>query len=110
MIEVRKAEDPLLTSITRTIVDALDPEQVVLFGSRARGDYHGDSDYDLMVVMESDLQPADRAAAVHDLFLRRHWSMDVVVYTPAEIARWSNSVGTIAYTAVHEGHVVYERR
>ena len=40
----------LLDQIVRTIVDEVDPEQVVLFGSRARGDARPDSDVDLLVV------------------------------------------------------------
>ncbi len=32
------------------IVETVDPEQVILFGSRARGDAEADSDVDLVVV------------------------------------------------------------
>ena len=40
--------DGLLGELVRAIVAEVDPEQVVLFGSRARGDEREDSDVDLL--------------------------------------------------------------
>ena len=42
--------DALLDRMIRTLVAEADPEQVILFGSRARGDARPDSDVDLLVV------------------------------------------------------------
>ena len=43
----------LLQQMVDAIVDEVDPEQVILFGSRARGDSYKDSDVDL-IVLESE--------------------------------------------------------
>ena len=42
--------DALLDQMVQAIVAEVDPEQVILFGSRARGDAREDSDVDLVVV------------------------------------------------------------
>ena len=42
--------DGLLEQMVQAIVDEVDPEQVILFGSRARGEEREDSDVDLVVV------------------------------------------------------------
>ena len=42
--------DELLDGIVRAIVNEVDPEQVILFGSRARGDAREHSDVDLIVI------------------------------------------------------------
>jgi hypothetical protein len=48
------------------LVNAIQPEQIYLFGSRARGDNQADSDYDLMIVVPaSDLPPHRRAQHAH---------------------------------------------
>ena len=49
--------DAALAEMTRRLVDEFHPDYVYLFGSRARGDYHEDSDYDLMVVVPDDASP-----------------------------------------------------
>jgi hypothetical protein len=45
---------------------------------------------DIFVEMETDLHPLDRMRASDRLFRRRRWSMDVIVYTPAEVAEHQN--------------------
>ena len=42
--------DAILDRMIRTIVDEVDPERVILFGSRARGDARPDSDIDLLII------------------------------------------------------------
>ena len=44
------ASDALLERMVRAIVEEVDPEQVILFGSRARGDATAESDFDFIVV------------------------------------------------------------
>ena len=44
--------DKLLDQMVQAIVAEVDPEQVILFGSRARGDAREDSDIDLVVEAE----------------------------------------------------------
>lgn len=45
--------DPALARIIRRLVTAYEPEQIFLFGSRARGDPGPDSDYDLLLVVRT---------------------------------------------------------
>ena len=44
--------DGVLERMVETIVAEVDPERIILFGSRVRGDANADSDVDLMVVEE----------------------------------------------------------
>jgi predicted nucleotidyltransferase len=101
-----QAADPVLTSITRTIVERFVPERVLLFGSRARDEARHDSDYDLMIVIDD---PAgDRKAAIHEAIGREH-SVDVVVVTPERFEWARDDVGTLSYVVEREGRVLYDR-
>jgi predicted nucleotidyltransferase len=101
--------EPPVQEIVERIVAELHPRRVVLFGSRARGTPEPHSDLDLMVEMETPLRPPERTMPVDRLFGLRDWAMDVVVYTPEELQRAKDTVGTPAYTVVREGQTLYER-
>ncbi len=47
--------DPLLKKLTENIKHSLggNLKKILLFGSRARGDFHIDSDYDILILVEN---------------------------------------------------------
>lgn len=47
--------DPLLKKLTENIKHSLggNLKKILLFGSRARGDFHIDSDYDILILVET---------------------------------------------------------
>jgi predicted nucleotidyltransferase len=50
-------DDPILARVKRELVALYGPrlKQMLLYGSRARGDHRDDSDYDVLVVLEGPL-------------------------------------------------------
>ena len=77
--------EPPIGEIARKIAEAFRPRRIVMFGSRAKGNTSADSDLDLMVEMETQEPPAERARMIDALFGLRRWAMDLVVYTPEEV-------------------------
>lgn len=100
-------DDALIRHITDTIVAQLHPRRIILFGSQARGDAKPDSDLDLFIEMETP-NTRTSAVAIRRLFGLRDWAMDVIVYTPEQVARYTGQVGTMLYEAETEGRVLYE--
>ena len=103
--DVRKA----INEMVRRIVKEFDPEQVILFGSHARGTAGPDSDVDLLVVLpvrglKRDKQLEIRAA-LHDVRLPK----DIIVTTPEDFAWRKEIPGTIERPAAREGKVLYVR-
>lgn len=96
-----------IKAITERIADSCHPQQIVLFGSHARGNATEESDIDLLVVMESNLPPHKRNIALKRLFPRRTFSLDAFVYTPQEFLKYKDIPGTLAYTASHDGTLLY---
>lgn len=99
----------LLDEVVRRIVEAGNPEKIVLFGSRARGDFREDSDIDLLVVEESDLPRFKRSPKYLVATVGLFPAKDIVVWTPAEVARWANVPNSFAATTLREGKILYER-
>lgn len=101
----------LLKEMTRAVVEAVHPEQVLVFGSHARGDATADSDVDLLVV---EKEPFDLGRSRrHELRqIRRALSRfpvpkDVLVYSRDEVERWKASRNHIIRKAYREGKVLY---
>lgn len=105
----RERLDRALAEVVQQIVDAIDPERVILFGSMARGDVHEDSDLDLLIVKETDqpfLHRIDDVLMVLDTDV----PVEPLVYTPSELERLRDEGRDFIATILEEGRVVYERR
>lgn len=103
--------DPgLIAGIAEKIARRFNPVRIVLFGSRARGDARPDSDVDLFVEMESKFDQYERSAQVDQLFARRNWSLDVIVYTPQEVKKAIRQAGFVIDAIDEEGKVLYVRQ
>ncbi|MBM3334895.1 nucleotidyltransferase domain-containing protein [Candidatus Sumerlaeota bacterium] len=99
-----------IDGVISAIVENFSPEQIVLFGSYASDEPTPDSDLDLLVVMHTDLPRHKRAVPMHLLFRPVPCSMDILVYTPAEVAEWKGTVNHIITEAFRQGRIVYERQ
>lgn len=105
--------DTLLQQMVNAIVDEVDPEQVILFGSRARGDDRADSDVDFMVV---ESEPFGACRSRHGEMVKLYHALarfpiaaDVLVYSQADVAYWRDSLNHVLARALREGKVLYER-
>ena len=105
--------DALLDQMVQAIVAEVDPEQVILFGSRARGDAREDSDVDLVVV-EAEPFGKTRSRRLEAVRLWKSLSAfivpkDILVYSRDEVEYWRDSLSHVLARALREGRVLYER-
>ncbi|MBI2302247.1 MAG: nucleotidyltransferase domain-containing protein [Armatimonadetes bacterium] len=99
----------MVESMVERLVREFDPDQVILFGSRARGDARADSDVDLLVVMAAVESKREAALAMLLALEGFRVAKDVVVTTSAEYAARRDLVGSVEYPASREGRVMYAR-
>ena len=105
--------DALLDRMVGTIVAEVDPEQVILFGSRARGDAREDSDVDLIVV---EAEPFGPERSRHTEMVRLYHALagfrvgiDVLVYSQDDVEYWRDSLNHVLARALREGRTLYRR-
>ena len=105
----KEADADKIDKMVRRIAERFDPDQIILFGSHARGTARHDSDMDLLVVMPVTGSKRETRieirCALHDI----HVAKDIIVATPDEVERQRNIVGTIIRPALREGKVLYAR-
>ncbi len=99
----------VIDDITGRIVQEFDPVEVILFGSRARGEARPDSDVDLLVVLEEAPDPRQCAVAIQRALLDVRVPKDIIVATPRELAERGHIAGTVLRPALREGRVLYRR-
>jgi predicted nucleotidyltransferase len=103
-------DDHLLDEVVRRLVNAIDPDRIILFGSRARGDAKPDSDIDLLIVKETTEPIYRRAIPAYRALSGIGVPKDVICRTPAEIEDWSQVPTYITTRALKEGKILYEKR
>jgi predicted nucleotidyltransferase len=91
------------------IVDELHPDQLWLFGSRARGEAHEWSDWDFLAVVpdsspDADLDTVEVWRRLRDLRLQR---VEVFTMRRAEFEEWRRSLGTLAEIVASTGSLVH---
>ena len=99
-------EDPVRGIVAR-IAEAIHPERVILFGSRAFAESSPESDIDLVVVCKDEERPRDVQVAIHRLFRRPSFSLDVFVYRSGDFEVQRRVANTIAREAFEKGRVCY---
>ena len=100
-----------LQAIVDIIIRVADPEQIILFGSRARGDARPDSDVDLLII-ESEPFSAKR---IRRKEAGRLWlalanidvSKDLLLYSRDEVEARKDSLNHVVGRAIREGKVLH---
>lgn len=100
--------DPVLDEIVRRLVDALQPERIYLFGSRARGKTGRDSDYDLMVVVPQLTEPAYRLAQrAHSVLWGLGTAADILVWSREAFDSRLHLRASLPATILREGTLLH---
>ena len=97
-----------LAGIVERLAEAYEPDRIYLFGSKARGDYGPDSDFDLLVVVPDDA-PEDRKRS--RLAYERLWgtgtAADVLVWTRGRFESRAHLRASLPGTILREGRLLY---
>ena len=99
-----------IRAVAQLIAERFDPEQIILFGSHARGNAGSHSDIDLLVVLKSldgwprRGNPIRRAIAEKFIL-----PVDVLVTTPDRLSAQRENPYSFVNTALESRELLYER-
>lgn len=106
----RFVPEAALREIVKRIVDAADPERIILFGSAARGEMGPHSDLDLLVVKRGDYHHIRVAQQLYRCLRDLDYAKDILVATPEEVERYRECPALVIHPAIQEGRVLFERQ
>ena len=96
-----------IEEVVRRIVEAVKPEQIILFGSAVRGEMGPHSDLDILVV-KSGADHWGLSREIRRALRGVNAAVDLVVATPEDLERYRDSQPLVYKPALREGRVVYD--
>jgi predicted nucleotidyltransferase len=93
--------------MAKRVATRFHPQQIILFGSHARGEAGPDSDVDLLVVMPVRGPVRETRLAIRAALRDMPFPLDVIVTTPEDFAWRKKVIGAIEWAAAREGKILY---
>lgn len=98
-------------------IEQVNPYKIILFGSYANGNFHEDSDLDLMVILDSPKIAQNYGEKMENRLLVRKKiydlstkiPIDLLVYTKGEFDIISNNESSFCNEIQNIGKVIYEK-
>lgn len=108
------APNPVIDQLPRglldNIVSHLNPQKVILFGSRVNGESGPDSDWDLMIVVDDSTTQKDvNWRIMGDIRRGIRGAVDLIPVRESTFRDRSEIIGSLPSIAAREGVVVYDR-
>lgn len=100
----------LAVALKEALLDAYDPEAVILFGSLGRGDADEFSDVDLLLVMETDRDVKELSEEMTEYLSPLSEDKHIIVKTPGDFFLQRDIPGTIVFSALAEGRFLFEKK
>ena len=105
-------EKPDLEKVVDAVLAVCEPKAVILFGSYARGDIHGHSDLDLLVIRRTDFKSGEsRRKELGRVYRSGSQACaipkDILLLTNNEFLEWRYTSNHMAAVAWKEGRVLY---
>lgn len=105
---MRPTDDQKLHELVHRLRAALDPCEIYLFGSRAKGAAGSQSDYDLMVIIPDTTESLlERYRRVLPALRGFGAPVDVLIYTRSEWVEWSQKRHSIARAVRDSGILLH---
>jgi len=104
-----KADEGLLVEIVRKIVEAAQPDRIILFDSGAEGTMTQCGEIDLLVI-EGRFQEGEESILVRQALIDLDIPVDLFVTTPDRLEEIRRVIGDSSYLGHKYGRVIYENK
>jgi len=99
-------DEALIKEAGRRLSAAAPDADVILFGSRARGESRPDSDLDLLVIEPDFDRRGEEYGRLRKELRGLDVAIDLVIYRKLEAEKWGNVPGSFVHRVLGEGRVL----
>ncbi|CAA7602588.1 Nucleotidyltransferase domain protein [Acididesulfobacillus acetoxydans] len=100
--------DEMLNTLIGRIVQSINPDRIILCGSRGRGQEGPHSDYDFLILKRDIDNRRTLSQQLYRTFVDVPAAVDILVETPEKVEKHRDTQGFV-YAEAAKGRVVYER-
>lgn len=101
--------DKMLRQITSCVLRVSNPERIIMFGSYARKEADEDSDLDLLVIDQGNLDRGKEMIKIRNAIGDIGIGVDVIVCSEEYVNDWGHVRSTLIHQALKEGKILYEK-
>ncbi len=90
----------------------LNISKIILFGSRARGDFRPDSDWDFIIILEEELEQKERRRITGEIYrklAKLDDSCEIIIKSSSKFDKQKNITGTVSCDAHNQGKIAWMR-
>lgn len=94
------------------ILEVVDAEQIILFGSYATGKYSEDRDIDLMILVTKEMSRKEKLNILFEIekrILYTNLNVDIVLKNLESFENYKNYIRTINYDVSREGKILWTK-
>ncbi|RMG23299.1 MAG: nucleotidyltransferase domain-containing protein [Methanobacteriota archaeon] len=110
-LETSRITPELIQYVVAKIVQAIDPDKIILFGSYARGDFNSHSDLDLFIIKDGNHDNRLMRRKVEEALTGREFAVDIWVRKSEEV-EWNIRAKNpfYLYHIFRDGKVLYDKK
>jgi len=101
--------DETLAQAVKIIVAVADPDKIILFGSRSRGDANRESDFDVCVLKKGVVHKRKLAQLIYRSLYGIGAPVDIIVETPEKLEALKSNPYMIYKSIAEQGSVLYDK-
>ena len=93
-------------NLLKEMLQGVNYKEIILFGSRARGDYSEKSDHDILIVMKNDLTIREKmklSSLLRRKLAKKEIDADLVIKSKEELNYYSTKIGSVVREVLKEG-------
>jgi len=93
-------------NLLKEMLRGVNYKEIILFGSRARGDYSEKSDYDILIVMKNNLtirEKMELSSLLRKKFAKEGIDVDLVIKSKEELNYYRTKIGSVVREVLKEG-------
>ena len=98
-----------LRHLVDILIREVEPDRIILFGSRARSDNEEQSDYDICILKTGVVHRRKLAKQIYRLLYDIDVPVDVIVETPERFNQLKDNRFLVYKEIARHGQVIYER-